>query len=49
MQENKIVPMIGYGNKSGFVAGVRYKANKFYDVMVMGNSKSFVMGIGYSL
>lgn len=41
--------MIGYGNKAGFLGGVRYRANEFYEVMIMGNSKSFIMGIAYSL
>lgn len=45
---SKIAPMIAYGNKSGFMAGLRLKTNPHYDVSLVGNSKAFVMSAAYN-
>lgn len=49
LRPSKIAPMVGYGDKSGFMAGLRYRASEFYEVSLIGNGKSFVMGVAYSL
>lgn len=45
---NRIAPTIGYGTKAGFMAGIKYRVNEYYEVTVMGNSKSLVVGVAYS-
>lgn len=45
---SKVSPVVSYGNKSGFMAGLRLKTNPHYDISLVGNSKAFVMSAAYN-
>lgn len=45
---SKVSPVVAYGNKSGFMAGLRIKTSPHYDFSLVGNSKSFVMSAAYN-
>mgnify|MGYP003591026144 CR=1 FL=1 len=45
---SKVAPVLAYGNKAGFMAGLRLKTSPHYDVSLVGNTKSFVMSVAYS-
>lgn len=45
---SKVAPVLAYGNKAGFMAGLRLKTSPHYDISLVGNTKSFVMSVAYN-